>query len=67
MHIKGIHNTVADAISRLDFGMVKDDKDNWMPFMKCWCHYTMHAPNSEKPYDHDISRLTIKKVECRKS
>ena len=26
VHIKGIHNTVADAISRLDFGLVQDEK-----------------------------------------
>jgi hypothetical protein len=52
VRIKGIHNTVADAISRLDFGLVKDDKANWMMFTKCWCHYTMHAPNAESPYNH---------------
>ena len=54
VHIKGIHNTVADAISRLDFGfgLVKDDKTNWMTFTKCLCHYTIHAPNAKSPYDH---------------
>ena len=35
MHIKDIHNNVADAISRLDFGPVKDDKSNLMVFMQC--------------------------------
>ena len=44
MHIKGIHNTVVDAISRLDVGPVQDEKANWMMFTKCWCYYTMHAP-----------------------
>ena len=47
VHIKGIQNTVANAISRLDFGPVQDDKANWMSFTKCWCHYTMHAPPEE--------------------
>jgi hypothetical protein len=47
MHIKGIHNTVADAISRLDFGPVHDEKAKWMMFTKCWCHYTMLAPIEE--------------------
>ncbi len=47
MHIKGIHHTVADAISRLDFGPVQDEKANWMTFTKCWCQYTMHAPPEE--------------------
>jgi hypothetical protein len=52
MHIKGIHNTVADAISRLDFGPVKDEKASWMTFTKCWCHYTMHAPTEESTHLH---------------
>eukprot|EP00804_Cyclotella_cryptica_P016109 CCRYP_004225-RA/>CCRYP_004225-RA protein AED:0.35 eAED:0.35 QI:90/-1/0/1/-1/0/1/0/97 len=30
VHIKGIHNTVADAISRLDSGPTQDDNANWM-------------------------------------
>ena len=38
VHIKGIHNTVADAISRLDITPVQDKKADWMTFMKCWCH-----------------------------
>ena len=35
-YIKGIHNTVADAISRLDYGPVEHDRDNWMTFIQCW-------------------------------
>ena len=30
MHTKGIHNTVDIAISRLDFGLVQDEKSNWI-------------------------------------
>ena len=30
VYIKEIHNTVADAISRLDYGPIKDDRSNWM-------------------------------------
>jgi hypothetical protein len=52
MHIKGIHNTVADIISRLDVGPVQDEKANWMKFMKCWCQYTMHAPTEESTLTH---------------
>ena len=52
MHIKGIHNTAADAISRLDFGPVKDEKANQMTFTKCWCHSTMHATSAESTYDY---------------
>ncbi len=44
MHIKGIHSTVADAISRLDICPVQEEKTNWMMFKKRWCHYTMQAP-----------------------
>ncbi len=47
VHIKGIQNTVADAISRLDFDPVQDEKANRILFTKCWCHYTMHAPPEE--------------------
>ena len=40
MYIKEIHNTVADAISWLDFGPVRDDRSTWMTFAQCWCHFT---------------------------
>jgi hypothetical protein len=52
MRIKGIHNTVADAITRLDFGPVQDKNANWMMFTKCWCHYTMHDPTEESTIIH---------------
>jgi hypothetical protein len=51
MHTKCIHNTVADAISRLDFGPVQDQKANWMTFTKCWCH-SMHALKEESTIMH---------------
>ena len=47
VHIKGIHNTVADAISRLDICPVQEEKTNWMTFTTRWCHYTTHAPPEE--------------------
>ena len=34
VHIKGIQNTVAEAISRLDFDPVQNEKANWMSFTK---------------------------------
>ena len=37
LHIKDIHNTAANAFSRLDFCLFKDDKANWITFTKCWC------------------------------
>ena len=33
--IKGVHNTVADAISRLDYEPITDVNQNWMTFTKC--------------------------------
>ena len=42
VHMNGIHNTVANAISLLDYSPVSNDKDNWMTFTKCWCHYTIY-------------------------
>ena len=42
-YIKGIHNTVVDAISQLDHGPVLNDRYNWMTFTQCWCHYTETA------------------------
>ena len=40
LHIKGIYNTAANAISRLDIGQVQDEKANWTPSTKCWYYYT---------------------------
>ena len=67
VHIKGIHNTVADAISRLDFGPVQDEKANWMTFTKCWCHYTTHVPKEESTQKHQhhmnmVSLIAAKKM-----
>ena len=59
VHIKGIHNTVADAISRLDFGPVKDEKAHWMTLTKGWYHYTRHDPNEGSPYDHQKELNTV--------
>ena len=59
MHIKGIHDTVADAISRFDFGPVQDEKANWITFTKCWCYYTMHTPPEESStnQEHQINMV----------
>ena len=49
MYIKGIHNTVADAISWLDYGPVQEDKSTMMTFAQCWCHYTSSLEKSTSP------------------
>eukprot|EP00804_Cyclotella_cryptica_P013683 CCRYP_016125-RA/>CCRYP_016125-RA protein AED:0.38 eAED:0.45 QI:0/0/0/1/0/0/2/0/146 len=38
MYIKGIHNTVADAISCHNFGLIMGVVENWMTFAKCRCY-----------------------------
>ena len=40
VYIKGIHNTVVDTISRLDYGPVQEDRSTMMTFAQCWCRYT---------------------------
>ena len=44
IHIKGEVNTVADAISRLDFTPKADtknsDQKNWMMLTKRWCAFS---------------------------
>eukprot|EP00804_Cyclotella_cryptica_P030711 CCRYP_009130-RA/>CCRYP_009130-RA protein AED:0.41 eAED:0.41 QI:0/0/0/1/0/0/3/0/317 len=46
VYIKGIHNTVADAISRLDYGPVADDRSTWMTFAQCRCYHETAQPKS---------------------
>eukprot|EP00804_Cyclotella_cryptica_P028704 CCRYP_008224-RA/>CCRYP_008224-RA protein AED:0.40 eAED:0.44 QI:0/0/0/1/0.33/0.25/4/0/353 len=46
VYIKGIHNTVADAISRLDYGPVTDDRSTWMTFAQCWCYHNTSQPKA---------------------
>jgi len=52
VHIKGIYNTVAIAISQPDFGPVQDEKTNWRTIMKCWCHCTIDAPTEKSTIAH---------------
>jgi hypothetical protein len=49
--IKGVHNTVADAISRLDYGPAKDTNQNWMTFTKCWNFYSQEMPAESPDYE----------------
>ena len=47
VYIKGIHNTMADAISRLDFVPAPTSTwkecQNWMTFTKRWRKFTAHT------------------------
>ena len=50
LYIKGIHNTVVDTISQLDYGPVQEDKLTMMIFAQCWCHYTSGQEESTSPF-----------------
>ena len=46
IYIKGIHNTVADEISQLDYAPAQSHKkecQNWMTLTKCCC--SVHSPD----------------------
>ena len=63
IYIKGEHNTVADAISRLDFSLKvhlinKLDKKNWMILTKRWCAVAADShKNSSKEHIMDINQV----------
>eukprot|EP00804_Cyclotella_cryptica_P001372 CCRYP_014132-RA/>CCRYP_014132-RA protein AED:0.33 eAED:0.48 QI:0/0/0/1/1/1/2/0/616 len=48
VYIKGIHNTIADAISRLDYRPVADDRSTWMTFAQCWCYHNTAQPEASQ-------------------
>jgi len=47
VYIKGIHNTVVNAISRLDYGPIPDDRSTWMTFAQCWCYHNSTQEHGE--------------------
>jgi hypothetical protein len=48
IHIKGIHNTVADAISHLDYCPVQNHREMWITFTQCWCYYASHTSTRQQ-------------------
>ena len=62
IYIKEIHNTVADAISRLDFtptlpSSKKEDCQNWMTFTKCWCALEHTHNNSTSNHEESMTHV----------
>ena len=63
VYIKGIHNTVADAISRLDyaspdnFSADETTQQNWMTFSKCWCEYNETHDNSTTKHNYSMNNV----------
>ena len=63
VYIKGIHNTIADAISWLEY--VSPDNpstdatmhQNWMTFSKCWCKYTQTYTNSTNKHNYSMNSV----------
>jgi hypothetical protein len=63
VYIKGTNNTVADAISQLEY--VSPDtpsKDaiisqNWMTFSKCWCKYKLTHNNSTDKHNYSMNSV----------
>jgi hypothetical protein len=58
IHIKGIHNTVADAISWLDYCPVQNNKETWLTFTQCWCYYASHT-STQQPTIHPASMNSV--------
>ena len=54
IHIKDIQNTVADAISHLDYSLTPSDGENWMTFILCWCNFASQT-TSQQPAVHQDS------------
>ena len=69
VYIKGIHNTVADAISRLEY--VSPDTpstdatmhQNWMTFSKCWCKYKLTHNNSTNKHNYSMNSVFANRSE----
>jgi hypothetical protein len=59
VYIKGIHNTVADAISRLDYGPVHKDWSTMMTFAQCWYHYTSGQEESTSPSPYTQKSMNL--------
>ena len=75
VYIKGIDNTLADAISRLDFTpplpcTKQEERQNWMTFMKRWCaldedtqtHSTKQHLESMNLVFANLFPLTVKEI-----
>jgi hypothetical protein len=53
--IKGAHNTVADAISRLDYAPIEEHNHHWMMFTQSWNEYTNATPADHPVYEDSMN------------
>ncbi len=63
VYIKGIHNTIADAFSRLEYVSPANPSEDaamhqhWMTFSKCWCEYNKSHDNSTNKHNYSMSNV----------
>ncbi len=63
VYIKGIHNTIADAISWLEYISPDTPSEdttmhqNWMTFSKCWCEYYKSHDNSTNKHNYSMNNV----------
>ena len=63
VYIKGTHNTVADAISRLNYASPDNPstdeniQQNWMTVSKCWCEYNETHDNSTTKHNYSMNNV----------
>jgi hypothetical protein len=55
VRIKCVHNTVADAISRLNYVSSPDTNLNWMTFTKCWNFYSRETTAESPDYKDSLN------------
>jgi hypothetical protein len=53
--IKGAHNTVANAISCLDYAPIKEHNHHWMMFTQRWNFYSYTTPADHPVYKDSLN------------
>ncbi len=59
IHIKDIHNTVADAILYIDYIPVESTRETWMIFTQCWCYYATNNTAQQLAIRYDSMNLVF--------
>lgn len=65
VYIKGIHNSVPDIFSRLEYAPIQDNKTKWMMFVQYQYHYIMHVESAESAYIHQ-EQINLVVANCNK-
>jgi hypothetical protein len=59
IHIKGIHNSMAEAIFCIDYSPVHIQRDTWMTFTQCWCYYASNTTSQQPAKQPDFINLVF--------